>query len=74
MELENLLIVEADVGPPNMIWWDVEHTHFAVFRWFPLEFIVVPVLVVVVVVCVRHKFNHSGREKRAVKDKTHIVL
>jgi len=40
----NLLVVEADVRPPDVIGGNVKHAHLTVLGWVPHEFVVVPVL------------------------------
>lgn len=40
----DLLVVEADVRPPDVIGRNVEHAHLTVLGWLPHEFVVVPIL------------------------------
>ncbi len=43
-ERNDLLVVEADVRPPDVIGRNVEHAHLTVLGWLPHEFVVVPIL------------------------------
>lgn len=42
--IRDSLVVEDNVGPPDMIGWNVEHVDAAVLTRIPRELVVVPVL------------------------------
>jgi hypothetical protein len=42
--MTDLLVVEDDVGPPDVVRWDVQHVHASVLFRVPLKFVVVPIL------------------------------